>query len=169
MYKNFCKILIGKKIRLISEWSFAKYLYEKFNIGFSKPQTDVCDYCFEMTFLGGNKMSECQKLQFQQHLSDCDKYKNLKTAILSSDLSTKLVIEFYYGQNKALPKLNNTSSFYSRSLWFFLFNIYVHNNKESNMIYFLEGEFKKGANSVSSIVFGIPKQTHLKQYNEIVF
>ena len=168
LFKKFSNILNENNLKLISYWSFRKFYIENFNVGFSLPKSDVCDLCFKMTNIGQNNLTEEQKLFFETHLKDYQNYKDLKTSILTSDLSTKLVIEFDYGQNKALPKLNNSSNFFSRSLWLFIFNLFVHNTKESFVYYFLEGEFKKGANSVSSFVFETLKKLNLRNFNEII-
>lgn len=67
-----------------------------------------------------------------------------------------------------MPKLNSTTNYYSRSLWFFIFNIYIHNTKQSFVYHFIEGTYKKGANSVASFIFGTLKQIDLTHFNEII-
>lgn len=168
LYKTFNNILLDNKLEIMSYWSFKKYYDENFNIGFSNPKSDVCDLCFEMTNIGVERLTEEQRIIFDKHLNDYNDYKSIKSSILSSDLSEKLVIEFDYGQNKPLPKLNKTSNYYSRCLWFFIFNVFIHSTKESFMYYFLEGQFKKGSNSVISFVYQTLKSINLLNYKEII-
>lgn len=73
-----------------------------------------------------------------------------------------------YSQNKPLPKLPVNSQFYRRLLWFMLFNIHIHNSKKSYMFYFLEGEFKKGANSVCSFLYFVFKEVINSKTNQII-
>lgn len=64
-----------------------------------------------------------------------------------------LVIEFDYGQNLPLPKLNVTSQFYKRLMWLYLFNVHVHNDDTSHFYCFLKSDSKKGPDSVASFVY----------------
>ena len=168
LYKEYSKILVEQNMKIISYRSFTRYYYEKFNIEFKQPRTDICDICFEYLNIGKNNLTETQKLDFERHLSDYDDYKKLKSTILKNDLSSKLVIEFDYGQNKPLPKLNNTSNYYSRSLWFYVFNVYVHNTKKSYFYHFIEGQFRKGSNTVSTFIFQTLQGIDLSSFKEIV-
>ena len=54
-----------------------------------------------------------------------------------------LVIKFDYDQNPPLSKLNVNSQFYKRLLWYNVFNVYCHNDKDSVMYCYVETESKK--------------------------
>lgn len=64
-----------------------------------------------------------------------------------------LVIEFDYGQNLPVPKLNVNSQFYKRLLWYNVFNVYCHNVKNSVMYCYIETvQKKKNSESVASFL-----------------
>lgn len=168
LHEEFLKILSDNNKNKICNRSFVDYFNSNFNIGFSNPKSDVCDLCSEMTEIGQSNLTPEQKAIFKKHLQDVETYKNLKDKILKEELNVKLVIEFDYSQNKPLPKLSNTTNYYKRCLWFFTFNIFIYNNNKSYMIHFIEGENKKGANSVSSFLFEILKQINLSSFKEVI-
>ena len=163
-----CNEILENNLEQISYRSFKDFYDSKFNIGFTLPKTDVCDLCFEMNHIGYENLSQEQKLIFDKHKADFQQYKNIKSSILISDLTNKLVLEFDYGQNKALPKLNNNSTFFRRCLWFYLFNVYIHNTKQSFMYHMIEGQFKKGSNSVTSYLLETLKKFDLSNCNEMI-
>ena len=62
-------------------------------------------------------------------------YKTIKQDFLESvkdkENCDTLIIEFDYGQNLNLPRLNNSAQFYKRLLWLYVFNIHCHNDGRS--------------------------------------
>ena len=91
------------------------------------------------------------KTKYQNHKQLIIDYRNLKSYSMEPKSDT-LVIEFDYCQNKPIPKLPISQAFYLRFSWIYLFNIHIHNNDKSFMFYFLEGEYKKGCNTVISFL-----------------
>lgn len=76
-----------------------------------------------------------------------------KTVLEKKDNSKTFILEFDFGQNLPLPKLNVTSQFYKRLLWVYVFNIYQHNSTNSALYYYTEVEGRKNANSVCSMLY----------------
>ena len=70
LYKKFSKILTNNNIKIISYTCFAKYYNQKFKIKFSKPQTDVCDICFEYLNKGPENITPNQRSEFEKHKND---------------------------------------------------------------------------------------------------
>ncbi len=64
--------------------------------------------------------------------------------------------------NKILPKLHNNTRYYKRALYLYLCNFHVHNRNFSFMFNALEGQYKKGSNSVSSYLYFV---INFIQYN----
>ncbi len=66
-----------------------------------------------------------------------------------------------------VPKLPNSSYYYSSVLIFNLFNIDIHKSDKSYMFYFLEGVFKRGPNSVFSFLFKVINENITKNIKTI--
>ena len=64
-----------------------------------------------------------------------------------------LVLEFDYAQNLPLPRIPVNYQFYKRLLWYFIFNVHLFERNKFYMFTFIEGEAKKGANSVCSFLW----------------
>ena len=88
------------------------------------------------------------------HLNTCEKYKDLKKDILENPRGC-VALEFDYTQNLPLPKLNNTSQFYKRLLWQYVFNVHRHGEEHprSTLYMYLEGEGAKNSSAVVSMVY----------------
>lgn len=81
------------------------------------------------------------------HKRRIEKYKEIKNNLIKQCQVDKslLVVEFDYGQNLPLPKLNVALQFNKGLLWLYLFNIHLHNDGLSFMYCFTENQSKKGA------------------------
>jgi hypothetical protein len=117
----------------------------------------MCDFCFKVTQIGINKLESDYKNAYLSHLEKINQYKNFKKNIIENFSKTydTLIIEFDYCQSKPLPKLPNNIFNYSSSLQFNAFNARIHNNNKSFMYYFVEEQFPKGPNSVTSFLHDI--------------
>ena len=163
IFNEFCKLISHK----IGYTTFSDYYHVNIGIRFKHPRSDTCDYCLKMLKTGVNNMTHEQKAAFDLYLKNVDEYKTLKNDLLNN-LDDRLICEFDYSQNKPLPSLVNTAVYYKSSLWLYLFNFYIHNNKSSLMYHYLEGQYKKGANSIISFVFNSLLETDLEPFNEII-
>ena len=66
------------------------------------------------------------------------------------------------------PKLSVNAQFLRRLLWLYIFNVHVHGSYRSYMFHFMEGTYKKGANSVCNMVsHAIKCELKLNCYDEI--
>jgi hypothetical protein len=127
------------------------------NIKFRNPRKDIYDFCFKVAQIGINKLESDYKNAYLSHLEKINQYKNFKKNIIENFSKTydTLIIEFDYCQSKPLPKLPNNIFNYSSSLQFNAFNARIHNNNKSFMYYFVEEQFPKGPNSVTSFLHDI--------------
>ena len=81
-----------------------------------------------------------------------------------------LCLEFDFGQNLPLPKIPVSDQFYKRLMWLHIFNVHVlgADHKRSYMYLFMEGNLKKGSNTVCNFLFdSIQKELKLNYYNKI--
>ena len=63
-----------------------------------------------------------------------------------------LCLKFDFGQNLPLPKIPVSNQFYKRFIWLHIINVHIfENHKRSYMYLFMEGNFKKGANTVCNL------------------
>ena len=164
MYKEF--LVSNNQDNNISRTSFTNFFKNNYNIKFKHPRSDVCDTCFE-------KERNIQNLQFNQayneHINNFNTHSLLKKQYLKG--KNYIVIEFDYSQNKPLPKLPNSSLFYKRLLWLYIFNIHVY-QEQSYIFYSLEGDSPKNSNSVCSSLFKIIEKLQFENKlsgKEIVF
>lgn len=167
LFEGFIQVLKEENLKTISYRSFSDYFNINFNIGFRYPRTDVCNLCYKSLCHGENSLNQNEKELFQEHLKSVNEYKAIKSFILN-EKNNKLILEMDYCQNKPLPKISATKSFYLRKLWLFICNIHIHNSNESFMFHFTEGEFKKGPNTIATFIYEIVKNINLESFNEMV-
>jgi hypothetical protein len=169
LYTEFCNYynrVVNNNLTLCYN-TFINYFKNNYNYGFSHPRKDVCDVCFECEQTGINNLTIDKKLEYENHLSKKDNFQILKTNICKRlDI---LILEIDYCQNKPLPKLPVSALFYSRLLWLMIFNVHIHNFEKSFMYYFLEGEYKRGANSVCSFVYSVLKNITINAKKIVIF
>lgn len=123
--------------------SYYKY-FKTLGYSFEVPKTDACDFCSKANILLKNNPLNPLKVQYDILLKKFNAYKVIKNNYIAPsegiDKNNILVIEFDFAQNLPLPRLNCTSKFYKRSLWMFVFNVYLHNDKSSIYYYYYENE-----------------------------
>lgn len=168
LYKHFVKELEDNNLEKLSFGSFINYFNTNFKISFSKPKSDICDFCYLNMVIGNQYLSKSELEKLEKHQQDVLKYRFLKSELLNN--FNYLLIEIDYSQNKPLPKLSVTKNFYSRNLWLYLFNLHVHNNKSKDTYFyhFIEGEFRKGSDSVASFIYDFLIKIDLDFYEQIV-
>ncbi|XP_063220830.1 uncharacterized protein LOC134530141 [Bacillus rossius redtenbacheri] len=156
--------------------TYHRYFRENSPYCFRQPRTDVCDFCTESKTLLDINQNDPRKTTYRLHLAKVEKYKTLKQEYLAKVKGNTmqddtLVIEFDYGQNLPIPKLNVTSQFYKRLLWLNVFNVHCHNDSASTFYCFPECDAKKNANSVCSFVyhFTCEKMKSYKNIKNIIF
>ena len=129
----------------LSESTYSKYFNHNLNFAFSKPRTDVCNFCFEHK----NDISNGNLIK---HKETVEEHRSLKKLMLNE--KQVLCLEFDFGQNLPLPKIPVSDQFYRRLIWLHVFNVHTFgNNKNSYMYFFLEGKYKKGANTVCNLLY----------------
>ncbi len=140
-----------EKLKL-SENSYYK-LFQRSKFAIQKPYTDRCNLCEQYTLrLRCPPCDPCRVL-FMLRKRRVRKYLALKREILWNPPPNTLVIEFDYAQNQPIPKLNIKEQFYKRLMWFYIFNVHCHNDKDSSFYSFYEYVGAKGSNSVASFVY----------------
>lgn len=122
MFQDYYKEHTDEKLKM----SYKTYFiyFKTFKYGFSVPKTDVCDFCSECSQKLKVDSKDPSQIQYMLHQKKVERYMKLKKEIIerSKNDHTCLAIEFDYGQNLPLPKLNVTSQFYRRLLWCYIFN-----------------------------------------------
>ena len=80
-----------------------------------------------------------------------------------------LCCEFDYRQNLPLPKIAVHDQFYCRLIYLHNCNIHAHNSPCSYMFPYMEGYYKKGANTVCNLLLHvITEETKIDCVNRIV-
>lgn len=144
----------------ISEVTYAVYFNYNVPFSFGTPRTDVCNLCYTY------EKNPSNKKELEEHKSLIEDYKIEKKSMLST--KSVLHLEFDFGQNLALPKLPVNEQFFCRLLWLYIFNVHVFQSENSYMFHCLEGNMKKGANSVCNFVeYVIKKELEQNYYNKI--
>src|SRR5882724_2509848 len=80
--------------------------------------------CYECKKFGENSLENEKQIEYENHIKLKSEYNELKRNYFIPNDRT-LVLEFDYSQNKPIPKLPVNEVFYSRVLWFFVFNIHI--------------------------------------------
>lgn len=151
--------------------TYFQYFKSLRSYSFRNPKTDVCDFCTECKQkLSINPNDPCAT-SYHLHSVKIKRHLAMRRDLIerSKTDNSFLVIEFDYGQNLPVPKLNVTVQFYKRLLWCYLFNVHVHNDGSSYMYTFMEGQGKKGADSVISFVYDCLCKKMKGEVTEIVF
>lgn len=154
-FKEFYKEKTNKNLKM-TYVTYFKLFKEKFRYGFRRPKTDICDFCIEMKEKLSRDPNDPCKISLEVHERKVRKRKSLKDEFIAkaknNDETSHLVIEFDYGQNYPIPRLNVNSQFYKRMLWLYVFNIHVHNDDSSFFYCHMETHAGKNGNSVVSFV-----------------
>lgn len=163
MYELFLEFYAAKTGRFeipLTRTTYEKYFNYHLNFSFSKPRTDVCDLCFENKC--NNKHSD-----LKVHKQSVKNYSALKKRLCAE--KNVLCLEFDFAQNLCLPKIPVSDQFYKRLLWLHVFNVNVlGKSKRSYMFFFLEGELKKGANTVCNMLYdAIKREYNITCYDKI--
>jgi len=153
LYNLFCDYYESKnnvKLSICRE-TFRNYFTTNFNYGFKKPRVDECDLCYKIKTLGIENVNQEDKLLYEIHMPKVKEYSHLRKKILEKNSKT-LVLEFDYMANQPLPKIPNSAFYYRRNLYIYLFNVNVYSINASYIFHSIEGEAKKGANTIASYV-----------------
>jgi hypothetical protein len=135
------------KIRLTFSYeTFYKYFNKYCNYAFRTPRIDRCDYCEE--FENKENKSDKDLEEYRNHEIKVSLYREFKKKLI--DDSKNLCLEFDYNSNKVLPKINNSNRYFKRALYLYLANFHFHKRNFSFIFNALEGEAKKGSNSICS-------------------
>ena len=147
---------------------FSQYFRKYCNYGFRPLRIDLCDFCLEYE-KSVNKLSK--SVEYKNHKIKVNEFKIIKKSLISD--KNCFCIEFDYNSNKVLPKMNNCERYYKRALYLYLANIHIHTKNYSFIFHSLEGEAKKGANSVASYLYYVLKYlsfyTNLDSINMLCF
>lgn len=172
MFREYYKQKTNQVLTKPAYKTYHKFFKTEFNYGFMLPRTDLCDYCSECTVkLASNPNDPC-KVQYEIHLRRYYAYKKIRDDLINqckNNNSRILVLEFDYAQNLPVPKTNETSQFYKRLMWIYLFNVHCHNDDSSNLYYYLETESKKNPDTVCSFLFDMISEKFNETYQEIHF
>ncbi len=148
IYKLFLNYYENEyKIRLTFSYeTFYKYFNKYCNYAFRTPRIDRCDYCVE--FENKENKSDKDLEEYRNHEIKVSLYREFKKKLI--DDTKNLCLEFDYNSNKVLPKINNSNRYFKRALYLYLANFHFHKRNFSFIFNALEGEAKKGSNSICS-------------------
>lgn len=132
--------------------TYCKYFNHNLSYSFGQPRVDVCNLCYEYNERIKNNINvEDLKTSFKHHKSSIEEYRKMKAHMKS--LCNCLCIEFDFGQNLPLPKLPVSEQFSRRLWWLHILNVHVFGEHGRSYMYtFLEGQLKKGANTVCNFL-----------------
>jgi hypothetical protein len=133
-----------KREFILSSITFFRHFNKYCNYGFRVLKVDLCDFCLKYQ----KTENKTQKInhEHENYLISVQEYRNFKNSLIIN--SENICIEFDYSANKVLPKINNSERYYKRALYLYLTNFHIHRKNMSFIFNALEGESKKGANSV---------------------
>lgn len=154
LFKTYFFVKTGSVLKMKYS-SYFKFYRKSCPYSIRQPKTDVCDFCMKSKILLNGDHNSSDKKAYDLHVSKYKRHDAIKKELLQKCKtdSSVLVLEFDYGQNRPLPKLNNNSQYYKRMLWLYIFNVHCHNDGDSTLYWFLECDGNKNSNSVVSLLY----------------
>lgn len=135
---------------------FYKTFNTKFNIGFGRYATDACSTCIELKSRIKYEKDPEKKAALEAQKQLHRKRKNAFFELVREKRPDMVTLCFDCEKNLPLPKIPDSITYYSRQLYLYNFTItegcskYVL-NKETVWCYtWMEDEFQKGSNEISS-------------------
>ena len=129
----------------ISYKSFYNYFKVNCNYGFKTLQIDKCNTCCKY------ETKNLSLKEFEIHIQKINEFKILRQNLFNNN--NTLCISFDYSANKPFPKLNCNKGFYSRAMFLYLFNVFIHKFNYNFIFHSIEGQYIKGSNSVCSYLY----------------
>jgi len=138
---------------------FYKIFNTKFNLGFGRPATDACSTCIELKSRIKHEKDPEKKATLEAQKQLHRKRKNAFFELVREKRPDMVTLCFDCEKNLPLPKIPDSITYYSRQLYLYNFTITegCSNdvlNKETVWCYtWMEDEFQKGSNKISSALF----------------
>ena len=159
---------------------YARIFYDRFNLSFRAPRTDVCADCFSLRQQISIKKREGKKqevhdlrVKLKLHLLRAKTfYSLLKNAKNECGI---LAVTFDLQKNLPLPRMNITDVYYKRQLWMYNLGIVIHGYHQSTKDVFsyswLESESGRGCNEIisalSNFLKRIRKRAQKRKYRKL--
>lgn len=129
----------------------------EFNISFGYPRSDTCSICdsLEQKISSTALESDKKKLSLEKslHLRKAEAFRQKKRMFSTQAKAGNIMcLSFDFMQNLPLPHLKTNTVFYSRQLWYNVFGVHNLGSEEVTMFTYHEGEGRKGANEVTSML-----------------
>jgi hypothetical protein len=157
LYKMWVAERREQNAPIAKKTTFDNVFYERFNLGFGQPKTDVCATCKKLSAAettGSEEEQEAAKARMTLHTLQWKKfYKVLDQARRSCNT---LAVSFDLQQCMPLPRTNVTQAFYKRQLWLYNLGIVIHDRRRKHgpknvfLYSWLESEGGRGANEICS-------------------
>lgn len=131
-------------------------IFSEYNIGFGYPRSDTCSICDQFNQKLNDPDSDKAQLAIDKelHLRKAEAFRQKKRLYKEQARSGEILcISFDFMQNLPLPHLKTNEVFYSRQLWYNVFGVHNLGTNVVTMFTYHEGEAKKGANDVTSMLF----------------
>ncbi|KAI4454181.1 dna-directed rna polymerases i ii and iii subunit rpabc2 [Holotrichia oblita] len=136
-----------------------KVFTTKFNIKFGYPRSDTCAECdtFQQK-LNSTSVTEEEKAEIrirkELHQRKAEAFHRLKRQYKATAQTGEITcLTFDFMQNLPLPHIPTNPVFFSRQLWYNVFGIHNMGTSDVSIYTYHEGEFKKGASDVASMLF----------------
>ena len=138
---------------------FLKYFKENYNLGFGRPQVDVCSECERL----GSRLKDSQlndnakrvtAAELMVHKRRAKKfYTQMQTVKdLCAQRDDVCGITFDFMQNLPLPNIPVQEMFYYRQLWVYAFEIHNLKDNTGHFYTYYEGQANKGPNEVCTFI-----------------
>lgn len=138
---------------------FRNYVNLNYNVGFGQPASDVCSFCLQTDSLLNNAKNETEKtsLIIKKRIHQV-KYKAFFQTLKTFEAHV-MMMSYDCQKNLVLPKIPDTSAYYSRQLYKYNFTIVTGTSKDPltktnvHIYTWNESDHAKGANEISSAVY----------------
>ncbi len=154
LYKMWCDKQKAENKPTASKAFFTNIFYNKFNLGFGRPSTDICSTCVALEKKIENSENDVDehKVQLKVHKKRADRFYQIIRE--SRQLCDTFSIIFDMQKNQPLPKIGLTQEYYKRQMWFYTLGFVVNdgNEHQKNVRFYVWSEFEsgKGSNEICS-------------------
>lgn len=153
---------------------FLRYFKENFDLKFGRPQIDTCITCEQLgvkikspTLNDNAKRAATAELLLHKARAKKFYKKMREVEIMCTSNNHIRGICFDFMQNLPLPEVPVQDVFYLRQLWVYVFGVHDLGSSRAQMFVYHEGEAKKGANDVCSMLLQYIEETVPAEVTEL--
>lgn len=169
LWKMYNSSVEGNNNLKVKQWYFRNIFNTSYNLGFGSPRVDVCSICLQFDERLKRTSTEIEKNTLLTEKRIHKLRAKAFYSLLKENDTIICTLSFDCQKNLPFPKLPDQATYYSRQLYLYNLTVVVGNSKSkmnSNNLtsyIWLENQFPKGSNEISSCLFHSLKNLNLSE------